>query len=400
MHRFIPFRFSQLQQFCAKQIAVDQQASFDECSRLIAAIFHQRFHQKLEALKDSYAPENPDLDTLAIEGFGTNKTDFVSLLSDLLNKANYEQVTQADISHALEEESLFKVKLEVDFEEFDEFLLFSRGESVRTETLVSLFGLRKKPLDFINYERVVIYIKYKPQEWFDVNNRQADFFKPGSSIIKLFQNVPRADLEMLFPNTQVRMKLIDKLIIGVPAAVGGGVMIATKLGSTLLLLSAAIGFYLGVSDNHVELDQAALIALAAGLGTFGGFLWREFNKFKNRKLRFMQTLTENLYYKNLDNNQGVIHQLIDSAEEEECKEVVLGYFMLLQNPAGLNSKQLDKAIEQWFVDELNTPLDFEIEDSLGKLIGLELVTQNAGIYQAKPLLEVKHTLANIWTKLV
>jgi hypothetical protein len=29
--------------------------------------------------------------------------------------------------------------------------------------------------------------------------------------------VPRADLEMLFPNARVRMRLIDKLLIGVPA---------------------------------------------------------------------------------------------------------------------------------------------------------------------------------------
>jgi hypothetical protein len=34
------------------------------------------------------------------------------------------------------------------------------------------------------------------------------------SLIKLFHNVPKADLEMLFPNSRVRMKTIDKLIIG------------------------------------------------------------------------------------------------------------------------------------------------------------------------------------------
>ena len=42
---------------------------------------------------------------------------------------------------------------------------------------------------------------------------------------------------MLFPNSEVRMKTIDKLIIGVPAAVSGVVVIVTKLGATLILLA-------------------------------------------------------------------------------------------------------------------------------------------------------------------
>jgi hypothetical protein len=38
--------------------------------------------------------------------------------------------------------------------------------------------------------------------------------KPGVTLLKLFQNVPKADLEMLIPNTTVRMFNLDKLLIG------------------------------------------------------------------------------------------------------------------------------------------------------------------------------------------
>ena len=68
-----------------------------------------------------------------------------------------------------------------------------------------------------------------------------------------------------------------------------------------------------------------LIALLAGLVTLGSYLWKQFNNYKNCKLSFMQTLTENLYFENLDNNAGVFHRLIDDAEEEECKEAILVY---------------------------------------------------------------------------
>ena len=37
---------------------------------------------------------------------------------------------------------------------------------------------------------------------------------------------------------------------------------------------------------------------------------------KGTLYRFLQTLTQNLYFKNLDNNAGVFYRLLDEAEEE------------------------------------------------------------------------------------
>ena len=39
-------------------------------------------------------------------------------------------------------------------------------------------------------------------------------------------------------------------------------------------------------------------------------------------------LTQSLYYQNLDNNAGVLTRLLDEAEEQECREVLLGYYCL------------------------------------------------------------------------
>ncbi|HCS80068.1 MAG TPA: DUF3754 domain-containing protein, partial [Alteromonas macleodii] len=38
-----------------------------------------------------------------------------------------------------------------------------------------------------------------------------------------------------------------------------------------------------------------------GMGVFGSFIFKEWTKFKNRKIRFMKALSDNLYFKNLDN---------------------------------------------------------------------------------------------------
>jgi hypothetical protein len=178
------------------------------------------------------------------------------------------------------------------------------------------------------------------------------------------------------------------------------VVLFTKLGGTLVLLAAFIAFWLGMRQDEVVMDQAKLVALMIGLGSFAAVMWREFGKFKNRKLRFMKTLTDNLYYKNLGNNEGVIHRLLDSAEEEECKETVLGYFMLLRAGKPMSADALDKTIEQWFADELEAKLDFEIEDALRKLCDLGIVTgAENGEFSALPMSDALKKMDSKWDRL-
>jgi hypothetical protein len=284
----------------------------------------------------------------------------------------------------------------VDFEDFEDVIFFRRGESIKEETLVKYFGLWKKTFQFTNYDRVAVYIKFKEAEYFERQNRKNLYFEPGSTVIKLFHNVPKADLEMLFPNSKVRMKTIDKIIIGVPAAVSGIVVLVTKLGASLLLVGSVVSFWLGFKDEEVQIKQQHLIALGAGLGTLAGFLFRQINKYKNRKIRFMKALADNLYFKNLDNNAGVFYHLIDAAEEEEFKEAVLAYCFLLIAEEPLTKNALDQRIENWLSDRWNCRIDFEIGDAIQKLQRLKLIAAENGYLRSVPLDSAKQELDTIW----
>lgn len=203
---------------------------------------------------------------------------------------------------------------------------------------------------------------------------------------------------MLFPNTLVSMRLIDKLLIGVLAVVGGGIVLTTKLGSSLLLLGTTIGFWFGLVAEPLEIDDAALIALLLGTGALGSFVYRQFSNFKHRKLLFMQTVAENLYFKNLDNNTGVFYRLIDDAEEEECKEAKLAYLFLWRHPdKATDSEKLDRMIEQWFRQHWQCELDFEVDDALGKLRQLSLVEANDdGMLQVSDIDQACEILDRRW----
>lgn len=394
--RFIPYRKHDIVEMCLRnqQSNINPQ-QFKKLCQMLSSIFHFEFYQVTESMKNIYASVNPDSDTRDI-GL-TDKSgniEFVNLLGGLLEKANYERISEAELNRAMSEESLFKIRLHVDFNDFSEVLLFCRGETLRKETISNFFGLFSKEISFINYDRVVVYLRFNDD--FVPESGLEDYFSPGATVLKLFQNVPKADLEMLFPNTRVRMRTLDKLLIGIPAAISGGIVITTKLGATLVLIGSLLGFWLGFSSQPVEINATVIVALFAGLAAFGGYLWKQFSNFKNRKLKFMQTLTQNLYFKNLDNNAGVFHRLADDAEEEECKEAILAYSFLLSSPDGLTKEGLDNKIESWFHEQWQCTVDFEIDDALNKLLSLGLIEKTEYQYKALILENAIKALDKRW----
>jgi len=147
----------------------------------------------------------------------------------------------------------------------------------------------------------------------------------------------------------------------------------------------------------VELNQGQLVALGAALAAFGGFLVRQYTKFKNRKIQFMKALSENLYFRNLDNDAGVFHHLLDAAEEEEVKEAVLAYHFLRTSGRPLTAAELDRRIEDWFVRRWDAAFDFEVDDGVGKVRRLRLVDDDGqGRLTAVPLDEAKRRLDQTW----
>ena len=263
-------------------------------------------------------------------------------------------------------------------------------------------GLRRRTLEFTTYAKVLVYVKFQDAAHFEAKGKKVDDlpFTPGSTIIKLFQNVPRADLEMLFPNAQVRMRPIDKLLIGVPAAVSGVIVVVTKLIAAVLPVLLLLGFWVGLRREPVELNQGQLVALGVGLMAFGGFVVRQFAKFKNRKIQFMKALSENLYFRNLDNDAGVFHHLLDAAEEEEVKEAVLAYHFLRTAARAADRRELDGRIEDWFARRWDASFDFEVDDGVAKLRRLRLVDDDGrGRLAAVQLDEAKRRLDETWDDL-
>jgi hypothetical protein len=222
--------------------------------------------------------------------------------------------------------------------------------------------------------------------------------RPGAVLLKSFRNIASADLNALFPNIRVVMSLRDRLILTIPA-IAGGIPIVLNLASTLTVLFLVIGFYLGLVGAIKDDEMKTAFAALSGLVALGGFVIRQWVSYQRRALMYQKALSDNFYFRNVNNNAGLFDSLIGAAEEQEGKEALLACFFLLTTRERLTQAALDQRIEQWLAEHFNLDIDFEIADALVKLDQLGLVHRNGEALLIVSMHEILARLERRWTEI-
>jgi len=404
---YIPFRKADIIEMCLAEgsLSEEQREGFKELTKILSALLHYEYHDRLETLVNTYAPLSPDetergfVEPSREERLAAER-EFLAMLREVLAGANARELTREEIEHSISADPRLGMRLEVDLDEFAELHVFRRDEQVKRVEHRSLFGLRKRAYDQTFYDRVVVYLRFKDNGDIPEKRRKARALqqgRPGQVYLKLFGQVPVDGLEMLFPNARMRMRPRDKLFIGVPAAAGGAIMLANKLLPTILLVGALLAFWLGLRREEVNLDQKQLVGLGLGLVALGAFLWKQLGKIKARRMEYLRTLSENLYFRVFDNNAGVLHHLIGAAEDEDFKETILAYYFLLTRDNPMTEQELDLEIEHWFESAHGCHMDFEVDDAARKLERMGLAERDDnGRLSVTSLDESKRRLDWLW----
>jgi hypothetical protein len=379
---FIPYRRTDLIELCIEdgKLSPAEVPKFRDFCKILSAYYHFHFHQTLENLKDNYAPFHPDAETKTwIQPSSTQlqemETQLTQDFTQLLERANYFPLSADSLQRAFQEKSLIELRTDVDFNEFDRMVCYCRGDIY--DVTYTKKWLRKIPITVDIFERVALLIKFKNSDYFEPKNTKINDlnFIPGKTYVYLYKNVPKFDLEFLFPNVKISMTWKDRLLFGIPA-IGAAIPLLLRVLPQLFLITAVILFmifgpsaldYVQAREEDVKNIMPALIASLSLLVTLGGFAFKQYNNYKNKQIQFQKKVTETLFFRNLAINSGVFQSLIDAAEEEECKEIILVFYHLLTNPYPMKSEALDDQIEQWMEWKFNTKIDFDIDGPLKNL---------------------------------
>ncbi len=386
---YIPVRKAELADLLAREaeLSAEERSAFRQFCQLLESVFHYEFHAQLEALKNAYAPFDPDSDTNPIEPLDdaecARRIDAVfKQLVWLLERANFVRLSREDIALALGTASEWGLVLKVDFEAFEQLEVYARGDIVgrrarrRWQTL-----FRPEQVEVPIYQRLIIVYRFRGDHCTDSR------VSPHHVYLKTFKNIPKLDLDMLLPGSRVRMSLLDQGKILLPT-VSGVAIAGWKLFQGAVVVAAA-GVY-GL------LSYATLLVgtLGYGVKSFFGYL--------RTQQKYQLNLTRSLYYQNLDNNAGVVFRLLDEAEEQECREALLAYYFLWRRAGseGWSSERLDREIEAYLDHEIGIAVDFEVADALAKLERLSLAEQcSPGCWRAVPIERALVALDRLWDNL-
>ena len=381
------------------------QAAFRRLARGLGAVFHYQYFEELDRLREVYFHFDPELDPAAGGPAPDLDAAYRSLSDEIvrvLTEANFVEIAHDEIMRAFTEHARVRVKIKVSVEDYRDVRMFRRGHHTETIDVPIWLGLRKRKLDVVVYDDVVLMVATRPGGITPSEARRLARMKGGGQkirsgavLFKYFRHIARGDLESLFPNVRVVMSLTDHLTLGVPALVGG-VPILLKLASTLTVLFVVAGFYLGLSGTIRDNDTEQALAALSGLFALGAFLLRQWGNFHRQSLIHQKQLTDNVYYRNINNNSGIFTYLIGEAEDQDWKEALLAYYGLLTASGPLSREALEARVEDLLARLFGVAADFEIGAALARLKSLDLVSEAGGLLSVLPLRDALARLAREW----
>ncbi len=421
---FIPYLRDDLIAMCLKDglLSETQSKSFKELCEILTAHLHFEFLKYGEAVKKHYGPFDPDRDTIPMEkniDLDEREEELIKLFRSTAERANYFEVDKEQIEKCFDAVTLIDLHTLVDLNDFDRVLCYSRGDMYKKATVKKWF--KTKEIDINILQRVLLLFKFKNEEYFESSKqkqkmRKESSFEPGMIYAYYYKDVPKYDLELLFPNVRIGMNLKQKLLFAVPA-IGGSIGVLLKVIPQLLILIGVILFLIGgpvwltkigLTKEAVSSFMPVMIAIMGVVMALGGIAFKQWGSYRKKRIQLLKDVSEQLFFRNLATNRSVFHRVIDSAEEEEAKEMLLVFFHLISSPEEkLTRETLDAKIEKWMEERFGSVIDFDIDGPLGNLTKLRGPDRDGnevalveigedGILRTVSLEDAKHVLDYLW----
>ncbi len=376
-----------------------------EVLRYMCALRQWETAKLLDKVVEDYDAFNPDDETVNFEHYTASERrarleNLKAQIVDLVVSANYTEMDEGTLKQVLDEQTPAGFSADVDLAEYDFHLLFYRG-AIKDKVSVASWRtlwLRERPVEADAYRRLFLGLKLKPVETRVEelvaegmtrrkaekrvrrarNQQMLEGVSEDTLHLKVFRRIPKSELEILFPNAKIRFNVFDRLWLWIGS--GGSTVFAIVTAGLKFVAAFAISIFF------------VFFTIAGAIGA----IIRTVTSFFNTRTRYMAKLAKSLYFHNIASNQSVLSLMADDAEEEDIKEAVLTYALLLRfGHRGLEEVKLEA--EKFLRDEFGVGCNFDIEDGCVHLrkLGL-LVVDDAGAPRIRDLDDAHEHLVSEW----
>ncbi|PWA67373.1 hypothetical protein CTI12_AA318450 [Artemisia annua] len=172
--------------------------------------------------------------------------------------------------------------------------------------------------------------------------------------VKHFRNIPMADMELVLPEKKN------------PSL--------TPMDWVKFLISAVVGLVAVIGS--VETPQADFWVMFAVLSAVVGYCAKIYFTFQANMVAYQNLITQSMYDKQLDSGKGTLLHLCDDVIQQEVKEVIISFFILMeQGKATL--EDLDIQCEELIKEEFGASCNFDVDDAVHKLEKMGIVARDS-----------------------
>ncbi|KAK1294397.1 hypothetical protein QJS10_CPA16g00804 [Acorus calamus] len=171
--------------------------------------------------------------------------------------------------------------------------------------------------------------------------------------VKHFKNIPMADMELVLPEKKN------------PSL--------TPMDWVKFLISAVVGLVALVSS--LEMPTADIWVVIAVLSGVIGYCAKIYFTFQQNMATYQNLITQSMYDKQLDSGRGTLLHLCDDVIQQEVKEVIISFFILMEQGKA-TIEDLDLRCEELIKEEFGQSCNFDVVDAVQKLEKLGIVARD------------------------
>ncbi|CAF3477706.1 unnamed protein product [Rotaria socialis] len=316
----------------------------------------QRYHPILTELKNLFSPLNPDNETpdhhhVSERDRLDNEYWLLQKINDLLQRSNFTELPRSILLEKFiiqKNASSSNVNVKINGYDYEVLKFWILGrEQIPSEQLSLWKRLFRKSTSVTSsdyFKRIILAVRLKGQD---------------RLYLKAFRDIPLQSLPQLLPIGKLQIGQYEQRLIWSTFFIG------TSTAVTHLITTMA--------DFHVPglvVGGSSLTLLLA--------LWSLRSSHRS-KINYLSSMNRLLFYKNIASNKQLLAMIIDRAEDELSKDILIAYMIILwrqKQNANLTPKILELEIENWIRMKTNTNVNFKCDQSIEFLRKLGIVLPN------------------------
>lgn len=177
--------------------------------------------------------------------------------------------------------------------------------------------------------------------------------------LKIYERIPIPDLPVIFPHKKLSFRILDTVRLDIAGIVG------------------LLAFFLNYKFEDIRSSPSAILLDVIAVSALIIYVSRVALGYKQTWDRYQLLVNKTLYEKTLASGFGSVHFLLDASEQQQYKEAILAYALVLQaenHQIGCR-RSIGDACERFMYDNFMEKVEMPIDKALETLLRLGLIIE-------------------------